>query len=103
MDRVKVEGYKKDVPHSLIERVFDLAASGMGPRAIGIECGISKDKALAVLGMNAIGRAKVIAAGGAAEPGQECPYKMSEIGLRCAWLAGHYDKHGREAWEVARK
>ena len=39
--------------------------------------------------------------GAIAEAGEKCPYKNSEIGKRCAWLAGHYDKHGLEAWYIA--
>lgn len=38
-----------------------------------------------------------------AEPGAKCPYGLAEIGAMCAWLAGHYDKHGLEAWEKARR
>lgn len=38
-----------------------------------------------------------------AEPGTKCPWGVTEIGARCAWLAGHYDKYGLEAWEKARR
>lgn len=42
--------------------------------------------------------------GRVANPGVKCPYGFgSEMGARCAWLAGHYDKHGLRAWEMARK
>jgi ribosome modulation factor len=27
----------------------------------------------------------------------ECPYRVSQIGKRCAWLAGYRDKHRRFA------
>jgi hypothetical protein len=45
---------------------------------------------------------KSIKEGWNAEAGTRCPYGVSELGERCAWLAGHYDKHGKEAWEMAR-
>ena len=45
---------------------------------------------------------RAIKEGEQAQAGSACPYGMSEIGLRCAWLAGHHDAHGREAWEKAR-
>jgi hypothetical protein len=42
--------------------------------------------------------------GANASSGTKCPYsKASEIHRWGAWLAGHYDKHGREAWEEARQ
>lgn len=37
-----------------------------------------------------------------AAPGTTCPFGEIQLGKRCAWLAGHYDAHGREAWEQAR-
>lgn len=98
----KVEGYKKPVPQALIERVWDLVASGMAPRAIGMECGISRDKAGEIIAMTDFSRANMVRQGAAANPGTKCPFSESEIGLRCAWLAGHYDKHGFQAWEKAR-
>lgn len=36
-----------------------------------------------------------------AKPGSSCPYGITDIGLRCAWLAGHYDAHGYIAWAHA--
>ena len=38
-----------------------------------------------------------------AAPGTRCPYLNSELGARCAWLAGHYDAHGYTAWDLARQ
>ena len=29
--------------------------------------------------------------------GSECPYGMVQLGRRCAWLAAHRDRHGKEA------
>jgi len=46
--------------------------------------------------------AKCVAEGRKAEAGTRCPYGMVDIMERCAWLAGHYDQHGKEAWEKAR-
>jgi hypothetical protein len=44
-----------------------------------------------------------IAEGAKALPGTKCPYsKHGEIHQWGAWLAGHYDKHGKAAWEEAR-
>lgn len=37
-----------------------------------------------------------------ADAGTRCPYSMSDLGKRCAWLAGHYDRYGLAAWEMAR-
>lgn len=37
-----------------------------------------------------------------AEPGTKCPYGISEMAKRCAWLAGHYDHYGLLAWELSR-
>lgn len=34
--------------------------------------------------------------------GTRCPYGVSLLGPRSAWLAGHYDAHGKDAWLVAR-
>lgn len=43
------------------------------------------------------------AMGQSARPGSRCPYESgSDIGKRCAWLAGHFDQHGRAAWERAK-
>ena len=36
-------------------------------------------------------------------PGSPCPYGLENIGQRCAWLAGHFDKHGAIAWEQAKQ
>lgn len=44
-----------------------------------------------------------VAEGKAAKPGIRCPYLNSELGARCAWLAGHYDAHGYAAWDLARQ
>jgi len=41
-------------------------------------------------------------AGFNAPAGAKCPWGMADIGLRCAWLAGHYDAHGKAAWDKAR-
>lgn len=38
-----------------------------------------------------------------AKPGTICPYGMIDIGPRCAWLAAHYDRYGRRAWDKARQ
>jgi hypothetical protein len=27
-------------------------------------------------------------------PSTECPYGMTQLGLRCAWLAAHRDRYG---------
>jgi hypothetical protein len=97
----RVEGYKKPVPQALIERVWDLVASGMQPGTIGKVCGISTEKADQIASMKDCCRASVIASGAAARPGTKCPYSIGEIGLRSAWLAGHYDRHGFQAWEKA--
>lgn len=35
--------------------------------------------------------------------GTRCPYGATELGKRCAWLAGHYDTHGEAAWGLARR
>lgn len=102
MNAVRIEGYKRRVPQALIERVWDLAASGMKSTEIGHECGISPKKAKDITSMVIFGRANVVASGADAEPGTKCPFSESEIGLRCAWLAGHYDKHGKDAWSKAR-
>lgn len=40
--------------------------------------------------------------GAMAKPGTVCPYNKTEIGKRCAWLAGHYDRHGYINWAYAR-
>jgi len=40
-------------------------------------------------------------AGWAAPAGSPCPYAVNAVGLRCAWLAGHYDSHGQAAWAKA--
>jgi ribosome modulation factor len=40
--------------------------------------------------------------GSSAAAGDLCPYGTTDFGLRNAWLAGHYDTHGYEAWEKAR-
>lgn len=40
--------------------------------------------------------------GHSAAPGSRCPYGVSDLGERCAWLAAHYDAHGARAWERAR-
>lgn len=37
-----------------------------------------------------------------AAPGTTCPFKDSELGARCAWLAGHYERYGLAAWARAR-
>ena len=37
-----------------------------------------------------------------ADAGTRCPYSMSDLDKRCAWLAGHYDRYGMAAWEMAR-
>lgn len=44
-----------------------------------------------------------VAEGKAAKPGTQCPFLNSELGARCAWLAGHYDAHGYAAWDLARQ
>jgi hypothetical protein len=47
---------------------------------------------------------KAIAEGAAALPGTKCPYtKMGEPWRWSSWLAGHYDAHGVQAWEAARR
>jgi len=45
---------------------------------------------------------KANANGTNAEPGTKCPHNMDDMLRRHAWLAGHYDKHGKDAWELAR-
>lgn len=102
MQAKKIEGYKKPVPQAVIERVWDLVASGMLPGAIGKVCGISTDKAEEITRMKDFCRASVVASGAAAKPGSKCPFSVGEIGLRTAWLAGHYDRHGFQAWDRAR-
>lgn len=44
-----------------------------------------------------------ITAGAEAPPGTRCPYLMSDLLRRHAWLAGHYDAHGYAAWDLARR
>lgn len=36
-------------------------------------------------------------------PGTKCPYGMRDMGKRCAWLAGILERHGYDAWEMARQ
>lgn len=47
---------------------------------------------------------KVAAEEGAnAAPGTKCPYMTgTDLPKRCAWLAAHYDTHGKQAWSEAR-
>lgn len=44
----------------------------------------------------------IIQEGALARPGVICPYGGSQLAERCAWLAGHFDQHGKAAWEKAR-
>lgn len=37
-----------------------------------------------------------------APPGKVCPYSMSRLGKRCAYLAGQFDRYGEIAWEMAK-
>jgi ribosome modulation factor len=39
-------------------------------------------------------------AGAEARPGSSCPYFWGV--KRTEWLAGHFDAHGRAAWQEAR-
>jgi ribosome modulation factor len=39
-------------------------------------------------------------AGAEARPGSPCPYPRGFE--RAEWLAGHFDAHGRAAWQEAR-
>jgi len=41
-------------------------------------------------------------AGYNAFPGTKCPYSEIEIGKRCSWLGGHFDKNGVQAWSKAK-
>lgn len=104
VEMVYLEGFKYPVKASLVYRIIRKRDEGMSVQEVAKQCFVSKDKVCAVIGLTENKRFEIVEQGAKAVPGSPCPYSGDEIeiGRRCAWLAGHYDAHGFEAWAAAR-
>lgn len=102
---IRVDGFKRPVSLALVRTVTEMSANGVRADQIAKTVGINTCKARAIISKAGpvLSHDDYITQGAAAPPGSRCPYGISEIGLRCAWLAGHYDRHGFLAWEMARQ
>lgn len=103
---VRVTDLKRRVSKRKFDQIEELLDSRFTVDQIAKRCGKNRDTVISVI--RAIQREPLRVAlrkGEGADAGTKCPYDQSKnkIGLRCAWLAGHYDKHGLEAWEKARR
>ena len=75
--------------------------SGYAIRRIDTKKPFSKDNFLWIK-TTLINTEQYVKEGEAAKSGDKCPYSTESLMERCAWLAGHYDQHGKIAWEMAR-
>lgn len=88
---------------SVAMMVQELADQGYAFERIARRLHISESRVISIVdGYDTSPNRQIILDGATARPGTPCPYSEHEMGSRCAWLAGHYDAHGFEAWTSAR-
>lgn len=86
----------------LAEKVWRLKRSHWSNVDIAAELRIEPAKVREIIDARNAARQSAYRDGWTAAPGDRCPFPYGELGLRCAWLGGHYDRHGTRAWELAR-
>jgi len=111
--KIKIEGFKKQIKMDVIRDVKLMLDASIPTEKIAKALSISTQKVRAIdsssfnldnlKAQNGGAYTAQVKEGYESMPGTACPYGKSELGARCAWLAGHYDAHGYTAWDLARQ